>query len=405
MNRTFAYVARLIGLLTLFAACKGAPTIDHKYGAGGFIQNPVGGDLTGSLPSVTVTGLEGVPFSGTPDAGLIPTATDAGTIVWLAPTAGSGGAPSGAAGGDLGGTYPNPSVAKINGITVTGTPASTNVLTATSTTAATWSAPVSVSPNGSAGGNLGGTYPNPTVVGLTFGSDAQGDVAIRGSSVWKRLAAGTSGQALVTGGSAADPAWGTNFGANALITTGTVSIGATPAAAGQIRIGNNLPITYRNGVNSGDQQAVNVDASSTVAFGNAGSNGTTVNGGTTVSLLVGGVATFQTTSLALSSLVPTISFTSAQTTPKLNQATVATNSATGQALTVQAQIASGTTSIGGDLNLSPGTGTSSNGNINLQNLTTTTSAPSAGGAGALPATPAGYVTIKIGGTARQIPYY
>jgi hypothetical protein len=36
---------------------------------------------------------------------------------------------------------------------------------------------------------------------------------------------------------------------------------------------------------------------------------------------------------------------------------------------------------------------------------TTTSAPSAGGAGALPATPAGYVTINIGGTNRQIAYY
>jgi len=36
---------------------------------------------------------------------------------------------------------------------------------------------------------------------------------------------------------------------------------------------------------------------------------------------------------------------------------------------------------------------------------TTTVAPAAGGAGALPATPAGYVTINIGGTDRQIAYY
>jgi hypothetical protein len=34
-----------------------------------------------------------------------------------------------------------------------------------------------------------------------------------------------------------------------------------------------------------------------------------------------------------------------------------------------------------------------------------TTAPSAGGAGALPATPAGYLTVRVNGTNRQIPYY
>lgn len=37
--------------------------------------------------------------------------------------------------------------------------------------------------------------------------------------------------------------------------------------------------------------------------------------------------------------------------------------------------------------------------------TTATTAPSAGGAGALPATPAGYVTVNINGTDRKLPYY
>lgn len=41
----------------------------------------------------------------------------------------------------------------------------------------------------------------------------------------------------------------------------------------------------------------------------------------------------------------------------------------------------------------------------MPHATTTTTAPAAGGAGALPATPAGYVTVHIAGTARKIPYY
>jgi hypothetical protein len=46
------------------------------------------------------------------------------------------------AGGDLAGsTYPNPVVASLQGVVISGTPSSAQVLTATSPTAAHWAAP------------------------------------------------------------------------------------------------------------------------------------------------------------------------------------------------------------------------------------------------------------------------
>jgi hypothetical protein len=55
--------------------------------------------------------------------------------------------PTGAAGGDLAGTYPDPDVAAIDGVVLSGTPNVGDVLTATGAAAAQWTAPESVTPD------------------------------------------------------------------------------------------------------------------------------------------------------------------------------------------------------------------------------------------------------------------
>lgn len=131
-----------------------------------------------------------------------------------------------------------------------------------------------------------------------------------------------------------------------------------------------------------------------------------VPSGGTIELSFGGVAAtgLELTAAILKSTIPTWQFIS-NVTPKVTQADNTTNSVTGAKMSVIAQSATGTTSTGGDLEVGPGTGTSANGKLRLLNVATTTSAPGAGGAGALPATPAGYVSVTINGTARQLPYY
>jgi len=162
----------------------------------------------------------------------------------------------------------------------------------------------------------------------------------------------TLGQALIWDGTSWQP--GDNFSPQNLVTTGALSLGATPARVGSLRLGNAATVVFRNVANTGDVPTLFVGGGSVILNSEVANNGVQLWGGGAPVFSVGNSGTQVVMALVSATGAQSImQFADASSAGNCTLQIHATSSATGRALSIVAQ---GAITTGGALYLASGLG-------------------------------------------------